>query len=531
MISIRISTAIVITLLIIQVLIGEIYALSIRSLNSGKNHGSILRYRVLKRTVKLRKQLLLLYFQNEKPLITDEVVRMKKSIVPSTTIKTTASSNLPISPSSVATVIPSRFDSTTIAHVVLSHAGITVLSTIAFGLLYGIVTTMSTSIGIGGDVSYINDMPSSYPLPQSAHWITLLFLGCGGSFPLIHTSHAMNHPTAFGRRTSRYNDTPCSDTTLRSMGYRNQMEVTQMVLQMLGRRQHKDGSVNQVSLDTTSTFGNVPAASSTTASSIIILSMINSMTAISSELIYRLYIPTLLLGTTSDYMISMMVPAVLYGVSHTQWYGNPSTATTAVSAFSPKVFVNMDTCMLLIQQTIAAMWYSSLYICSGSIVPCIISHYLYDMDLLTSSWHSINNQMDYIDNHPTPSTTNVRLETINDHPPERLTSEAADISHRFFLAFDSEHVGSWNEYDLDRALQYLQYNIHTRGDQNDIVSTAGMFHQYATLVPSSPELTSSPSLNQQRLQYSDYLRLLQHIYNCTDRNIIQPRLHQTNSKV
>lgn len=520
MISIQLSTAIVIILLIIQVYIGQSQALSIRSSNIGNNHGSILRYHVLKRTVKLRKQLLLLNFQNEKTLITDEVVGMKKSSAPSTTTTTTASSNLSISPSSVVTVIPSRFDSTTIAHVLLSHAGITMLSTIAFGLLYGIATTISTSMGIEGDISYMNDTPSSHTVHQSAHWITLLFLGCGGSFPLIHTSHAMNHPTSFGRRTSRYNDTMCTDKTLRSMGYRNQMEVTHMVLQILGRRRrHNDGRVDQVSLDTASTFGIGSVASSTTASSIIILSMINSMTAISSELIYRLYIPTLLLGTTSDYMISIMVPAVLYGVSHTQWHGNPSTA------FSSKAVVNMDTCMLLIQQTIAAMWYSMLYMCSGSIVPCIISHYLYDMDLLTSSWHSINNQMDFIDNHSTPSTINLRSEPKNDHPPERLTSEATDISHRFFLAFDSEHVGSWNEYDLDRALQYLHYNIHNRGEQNDVVSTVGMFHQYATLVPSSPaspELTSSPSLNQQRLQYTDYLRLLQHIYNCSGRNKIQP---------
>ena len=172
-----------------------------------------------------------------------------------------------------------------------------------------------------------NDMRFAFPpSPGTTHWYMILFFGCGGAFPLIHTSHAVtNYPTAFGLRiSSSLNNNnhivPYTDTNLCAVGYRNQMEVTHMVLQMLGRRQQprqlpqQDSNTEQLfEWNNTSTLSNnVPATSSTAISSKILLSMINSMSAISSELLYRLYLPTLLYSLTSDYIVAILIPAVLY---------------------------------------------------------------------------------------------------------------------------------------------------------------------------------------------------------------------------
>ena len=254
------------------------------------------------------------------------------------------------------------------------------------------------------------------------------------------------------------------------------------------------------------------------------------MTAISSELLYRLYLPTLLHSLTSDYTMAIMVPAILYGVSHTQWNNNnniPCTTTAATNMVDPNPAVNVDTFMLFMHQALASIWYSMLYMCSGSIVPCIISHYMYDMDLLTSTWHSVNNQMDYIDKNIIDTHTTLESEMTlttkaqqpqNDHPSESmLTTEAEDSSRRFFLAFDSEHVGSWNEYDFERALQYILYSNNNNNDigryRRTGDSTIGSFHQFATMTQSS---STSSLLHIPRVQYKEYVQLLEYIYKCTD---------------
>lgn len=323
-----------------------------------------------------------------------------------------------------------------------------------------------------------------------------------------------------------------------------------MVLQMLGRRRRRHptqsqsaSNMSEVDKENENTSAVTVSVPSTTASSIIILSIINSMTSISSELIYRLYLPTLLFSTTSDTMVSLLIPALLYGVSHTPtiWDQNLSVPTRSIVA-------NTDSYMLLLHQTMAALWYSILYMCSGSIVPGIISHYMYDMDVLTSTWHTMNDQMDYIDdNHyhsatttitaasPPPSLviggTTTYMTSSNElrwQPPQlQLTSEAEEISRRFFLAFDSEHVNSWSVSDLDRALQYILYNTNNKSNRNgrDNSSAIGLFRQYATTtistIPSSSSSTAA-SRNEPRLQYTDYLQLLQKLY--TGSTNVQKRL-------
>ena len=454
--------------------------------------------------------------------------------------------------------IPSSVDSTTIAKVVLSHSFTIALSTMAFVLMYyGYVHTMTPTIGADGVVSYMNEVYlTPFVPPTTTNVWTILLLGCGGAFPLIHTSHAIHQPRAFGRQTSRNADSHMScteQTTLRSIGYRNQMEVTHMVLQMLGRRRRRHptqpqpaSNMSEVDKENENTSAVTVSVPSTTASSIIILSIINSMTSISSELIYRLYLPTLLFSTTSDTMVSLLIPALLYGVSHTPtiWDQNLSVPTRSIVA-------NTDSYMLLLHQTMAALWYSILYMCSGSIVPGIISHYMYDMDVLTSTWHTMNDQMDYIDDNHYHSATTTTITAVSPPPSSviggtttymtssnelrwqppllQLTSEAEEISRRFFLAFDSEHVNSWSVSDLDRALQYILYNTNNKSNRNrrDNISAIGLFRQYATTtistIPSSSSSSSSTatSRNEPRLQYTDYLQLLQNLYTGTN---VQKRL-------
>jgi hypothetical protein len=162
------------------------------------------------------------------------------------------------------------------------------------------------------------------------------------------------------------------------------------------------------------------------------------------------------------------------------------------------------------------------------------------MDLLTSTWHTMNNQMDYIDDRSSTKTTATCAgDTTNDlslrQPsmttnilPQQssLTNDAARISQQYFYAFDSEHVGSWNVSDLDRALQYLFYHQKRNKSPShiDSMNVERLFQQYATpVVTTTTRIPTSFVTNKmsfsgiepRRLYYREYLQLLHHVYQCT----------------
>jgi hypothetical protein len=418
-----------------------------------------------------------LFYRDDKTLISDEILIHSSTAIGSSmeaslsTIPTTSESNTSHKQFQHSNV-PSTIDSTTIAYIILSHFVLLLLSTFGFALLNLIMP-------------YMIPMDDTATLWQSPNtlletWDQVLLLGCGGAVPLIYLSHDI--PNAIFNTTNEYG------TAI----YRHQVDVAHMVLQMLGqRRQHlvTPSPNTQIAADISS--------NTSTGSSIFVLSIVTVITSTSAEFLYRYCIPMILYSITSSYTISIFVSSILYGLSHIQW--DSRIIGTKVISNSRMVFT---------QQTLAGIWYSMICLCSGgNIAPAIIVHYMYDMDLLTSTWHRINNQLDYVDlvqqqQQQVPTNMVVHSPSI-----PTLTNEAVEVSRRFFYAFDSEHVGSLSEKDVYHATQYILYkqnkNHHHPYQYHEI---SRKFHQYARIQ------INGQTNDVYRLDYSGFVLLIHDIY-------------------
>jgi Type II CAAX prenyl endopeptidase Rce1-like len=442
-------------------------------------------YDVIKSMTKPPKQHL--YYRDDKTLDTDDVLESTSSVA-ANMLRTTQAVIIPTTEETMNN-LPSYTDNKTIARIVLSQLVILLLST----MCYAVITTVMSSIAVG-NVQFMEETWSDQILSQQHMNIwNVLFLGCGGAVPLIHSAHSVsisNSAESRPTKQSGYID------TMRNMGYRNQLEITQMIVQVLGRR--RQSSVTQVTLKNTTRDENSQLP--TTSSSIAILSLLNGMTSISSELVYRLYLPSVLYSITLDYTLSILVSALIYGISNIQPKSLQHVATIKE--------IHLEIPFLFVQQTLAAIWYSMLFACSGSIIPSVLAHYIYDMDMLTSSWHSVNNQLDYIDNKSQEQEQDIEDVVVT----PKLSLEAENASRRFFLAFDSEHVGSLNQQDIDRVLQYLSYNpndsrinspqYNLNEIQNDVVQQR-LTTRDTNLADNREDL---------RLNYTEFVQLLQSIY-------------------
>jgi Type II CAAX prenyl endopeptidase Rce1-like len=347
---------------------------------------------------------------------------------------------LSLTPIQIATSGPmtpdfvSGVDVNRVASLLNSQICVLLLSSIGFGVVSVIISNNGSIYADHSLWSLItNDLTRKI-------WNPMDLVYCiGSATPLILVHHCnINEKLAFAADQNGSNAS--SDTIL----YGNQMEMTHLTMKLFGRRR-SIFPMDQPSLTycTTPTavqvaFHRTRMSQTPTASCLALSVVIAGTIALTSEVVYRLSLP-LLFGHFLDNSLALFISAIMYGFSRIYWNHSPTHSI-------PKL---QGTFMI---QTLESLWYSYLLTSTGSLFFPIIAHCVYDMDTLTTNWHRVNDQIDYVDQKLQRSGKETTAAAL-----PNLTAEAVQVSQRIFHAFDSQHKSSLNEADVYKMVQYM-YN-------------------------------------------------------------------------
>lgn len=205
--------------------------------------------------------------------------------------------------------------------------------------------------------------------------------------------------------------------------------TTNMVLKLFGRRRQDKGDDTS---ETTSTM------------EVILFSFVlAAMTSLAEETIFRGYIPAAIVGVTHSMVMAWLAQAIIFGVSHIHPQAQEGENQTVAS----------------IQTVNALMGYGLAYAVTGtgSLIPCIIGHTLYDMHVLVSSWRRVNEQMDWTEDRIQQKFTDEdvsSLRALKEWAGPSLTFETLSTCRRFFYAFDEDHKHALSLSNVQRAMCY-----------------------------------------------------------------------------
>lgn len=344
------------------------------------------------------------------------------------------------------------------ADVVASHLATLVLSTVAAvfatgGHLGAYCSDCGTAAALSGDGA----AAGGTPLPLAA----LAVSGAAAAVPLILGSRAF--------ASARQHLPPPAMVS--------QLRTTGMALHMFGRRRQRQDAkvVDSDGVRLPATSGSQPA---TTAQVVALLGVVSGVTAVSDEVVFRAFLPAAIYATTGSAAVAVIVPVALYGLGHVPW-SNPASRA--------------DSVWFALQQSAAALWYATLFSLSGSLVPGIVTHWLYDMHTLGASWHGVNCQMDYAEERM--SVIVHRAE--RDDAGIRLSPEASEASRRFFCAMDTERLDSLSLADVQRAVAYAFY-----GKSPCTHAVANEFHRRAVAH------NGDDDTDEARLDYAQFVEVL-----------------------
>lgn len=158
------------------------------------------------------------------------------------------------------------------------------------------------------------------------------------------------------------------------------------------------------------------------------------ITAATEEVLFRGYLSTWLWNVTHGSLLATWFgQATLFGLGH----------------IHPHCRGDENRLVMVLQFT-GALWHSIIYTISGSLIPCVICHLLYDWHVLASTWHSVNCQMDYVEQQEHESGWADDLTEFDDI----LQQDTKAFLARFFYAFDSNRKAKLLEEDVQRAVSY-----------------------------------------------------------------------------
>jgi len=249
-------------------------------------------------------------------------------------------------------------------------------------------------------------------------------------------------------------------------------DTTNMVISLFGRRQSESELISSAPFKV-----------------ILFSALIAISSGLSEEIIFRGYIPTALSTFTNSLPLALFLQAGLFASGH-----KSKNTRQGENEFFPwsLEFIN-------------GLWYGSVYLMSGGdILPCVIAHVLNDMHIIYSTWHRVNNQMDYTQDKTiqcmTEGESNVedRLQT---RTGITLNSETILFARQFFYAFDVDHTGSLSLHDCQRAVSYAFMNDNIAPDTNVV---RDLFNQ----AQEERHDNDGSETSLDRLNFSEFLHLL-----------------------
>ncbi|GAX27182.1 hypothetical protein FisN_13Lh268 [Fistulifera solaris] len=228
-------------------------------------------------------------------------------------------------------------------------------------------------------------------------FLNQLLAGILAALPMIAISHAVENSS---RRDAHYVN----------------FSTTNMAITLFGRR-HTPSQPKEV---TTST------------ASVIAMSLgLVLVTSIAEEVLFRGYVPTLIHHYSHSLPTALIGQGVLFGLGHAHPHSRPE---------ENRFVVGLQTGNGLLHGIVCAA--------TGSLIPCIVSHCLYDWHVLASTWHHVNNQMDWTEEMTAERNDEAAIFA------DRLSEETRIFLQRFYYAFDSQHAKSLSLSDVQRAIAY-----------------------------------------------------------------------------
>jgi hypothetical protein len=147
---------------------------------------------------------------------------------------------------------------------------------------------------------------------------------------------------------------------------------------------------------------------------------LSALTSVTEEVVFRGYVPALILAITQSPTMAWLGQAIVFGLGHI--HPNAQEGENRVVAAT---------------QTFNALFgYGLVYaITGGDLWPCIVAHFFYDMHVLVSSWHNVNTQMDWTEDSLQEKLSNsdaVAFAKLKQLTGPSLTSDTLNMCRRFF---------------------------------------------------------------------------------------------------
>eukprot|EP01083_Nonionella_stella_P044419 119612_1 len=110
-------------------------------------------------------------------------------------------------------------------------------------------------------------------------------------------------------------------------------------------------------------------------------------------------------------------------------------------------------------QFVYALWAGALYIMTGSIVPCMIVHALYDFQVLFFTWIMANDQLDYAEKmsaEPIPAESVGEVKAMQRSFGNKVSEKDLELCKQVFYMFDLDKNGVISRSEAQRGISYLE---------------------------------------------------------------------------
>jgi hypothetical protein len=109
-------------------------------------------------------------------------------------------------------------------------------------------------------------------------------------------------------------------------------------------------------------------------------------------------------------------------------------------------------------QAVNGCWNGLVYLLSGGdLLPCVISHALYDSHVFVATWMRTNSQMDYTEEafiQKVEADDEAEIRQIRQEAGPSLKDETLAHARLFFHSFDYDRQGALSKSDVKRAITY-----------------------------------------------------------------------------
>ena len=259
--------------------------------------------------------------------------------------------------------------------------------------------------------------------------------------------------------------------------------TTDIVVTLFGRRKSPPQEATGPS------SGNTFSTATTSTAVMIAWSLfLATLTAISEEIVFRGYIPVLVVALTHSPATACVGQALLFGAGHWHVHGG-----------------NGENKIVATLQTTNGLWYGLVAALTGSLIPGLVAHMLYDIHVFVSSWHHVNEQMDWTEKtYPSPlsAADQADLARMQHLSGEALTNETLAFCRRFFYAFDEDHLKSLSLHNCQRAISYAFLQDKVAPSEAQVAAMFGMILNERVSERPTIELRVG------RLRLPEFLRLL-----------------------